>query len=237
MTNLYKIHVLGLVLAFIVTSCSTSNDVVGNRNIQKRKYNDGYYISFNKKYRKDLKDENQANEIPVQEEITDIIESTEIPKIDPETNINDFEKIPEVEVEMTGGLVEVEKPNDAVDSKTEDLNNGHTATKELIFPQMTRQPFNQLIKKKLNIKHSIAEGTHGDGDVRLVLLVILAIILPPLAVFLYEGASNRFIVVLILWLIGWAFAGWIWSVGRGSLGALAALAAVIYALLIVLGVV
>lgn len=67
------------------------------------------------------------------------------------------------------------------------------------------------------------------GDVDLVILVILAIFIPPLAVYLKEGATSRFVLDLILALIG--VVGW-WIF---PFAGLAYLAAIIYALIIVLG--
>ena len=67
------------------------------------------------------------------------------------------------------------------------------------------------------------------SDVDLVILVILAIFIPPLAVFLKEGATSRFVLDLILALIG--VVGW-WIF---PFAGLAYLAAIIYALIIVLG--
>ena len=72
----------------------------------------------------------------------------------------------------------------------------------------------------------------GESGAMLVLLVILAIIIPPLAVFIYEGATTRFWIDLILALVGIGL-----GLGLGGIAYLAALAAVIYALLIVLGVI
>ncbi|MBD3639295.1 MAG: YqaE/Pmp3 family membrane protein [Crocinitomicaceae bacterium] len=66
----------------------------------------------------------------------------------------------------------------------------------------------------------------------LVLLIILAIILPPLAVGIYEGITGRFWLVLVLWILGWGVGWWL----LGGLGGLCSLVAVVLALLIVLGV-
>lgn len=72
---------------------------------------------------------------------------------------------------------------------------------------------------------------HQEDSTMLIILVILAIVLPPLAVYLYEGVTNRFWLNLILALLGWGF-GWIlfphlaWAAG---------VVAVVHALLIVLG--
>jgi uncharacterized membrane protein YqaE (UPF0057 family) len=67
----------------------------------------------------------------------------------------------------------------------------------------------------------------GDADVNLLLLVILAIIIPPLAVFLKKGAPDTwFWVTLILWLA--AFSYFVFK-----LGSLFALVAIVIALLVV----
>lgn len=65
------------------------------------------------------------------------------------------------------------------------------------------------------------------GDVELILLVIIALFVPPLAMFLYDGAAtSRFWISLILLLL--AIPLW------GFLGAVALLASVLYTLYIIL---
>ncbi|MCB9224599.1 MAG: YqaE/Pmp3 family membrane protein [Crocinitomicaceae bacterium] len=66
----------------------------------------------------------------------------------------------------------------------------------------------------------------------MILLVILALILPPLAVGIYEGITGRFWLVLILWLLGIGILAWLLP----HLFYLGWILAVILALLIVLGV-
>lgn len=64
-------------------------------------------------------------------------------------------------------------------------------------------------------------------DVELILLVIIALFVPPLAMFLYDGeASSRFWISLVLLLL--AIPLW------GFLGAVALLASVLYTLYIIL---
>jgi uncharacterized membrane protein YqaE (UPF0057 family) len=67
----------------------------------------------------------------------------------------------------------------------------------------------------------------GDSDVNLILLIILAIFIPPLAVFLKNGVDKWFWITLILFLLAFSFLFF-------KLGGLAGLAAVIIALLVVL---
>jgi uncharacterized membrane protein YqaE (UPF0057 family) len=91
--------------------------------------------------------------------------------------------------------------------------------------------------KKTKIKDVLkavkeAKSSRSDDAIMIVLLVILALILPPLAVGIYEGITGRFWLVLVLWLLGWGVGWWL----LGPLGWLCSLVAVIMALLIVLGV-
>ena len=73
--------------------------------------------------------------------------------------------------------------------------------------------------------------TGGSSSVSLVVLILLAIFISPVAVYLYDNkASKRFWIVLILWLVGIGL-----GLGFLSLFGLALLVAIIYALLIVTG--
>jgi uncharacterized membrane protein YqaE (UPF0057 family) len=59
------------------------------------------------------------------------------------------------------------------------------------------------VKKELRA-FKIAKKAGKEADTDTLLLVILAILLPPLAVYLYEGEiNNRFWISLILTLLGW----------------------------------
>jgi uncharacterized membrane protein YqaE (UPF0057 family) len=67
-----------------------------------------------------------------------------------------------------------------------------------------------------------------EADTNTILLVILAVLLPPLAVYLHQGEINtKFWITLILWLLGFLAFTWIaW---------LPLLASIIYALFVILG--
>jgi len=91
-------------------------------------------------------------------------------------------------------------------------------------------------EKKMRLKHLKAElktlmalKEQGyETDTNTFLLLILAILLPPLAVYLHQGEINtKFWITLILWILGWVF----W----GALAWVPALPAIIYAILVILG--
>lgn len=73
-----------------------------------------------------------------------------------------------------------------------------------------------------------ARKAGSDADVNTLILVVLAILLPPLAVYLHEQETNtKFWVTLLLFLLGIA--------GAVFFSWLLIFAAVVYALLVVLG--
>jgi uncharacterized membrane protein YqaE (UPF0057 family) len=87
------------------------------------------------------------------------------------------------------------------------------------FNSLSRKEKKTRVKEvKKEIKaYKAAKKAGKEADTDTLLLVILAILLPPLAVYLYEGEiNNRFWISLILTLLGW-------------------LPGVIYALVVILG--
>jgi len=85
--------------------------------------------------------------------------------------------------------------------------------------------------KQLNaqLKTLMALKEQGyETDTNTILLVILAFLLPPLAVYLHQGEINsKFWICLILWLL--AFVAFVWVAW------IPLLASIIYALLVILG--
>ena len=87
----------------------------------------------------------------------------------------------------------------------------------------------KLKEAKKELKNFKAAKKRGEEvDTNLVLMIILALLLPPVAVYLHDNAATtRFWITLLLFLLGVAgvfIFGW-WAI----------LAAIIYALIIVLG--
>jgi uncharacterized membrane protein YqaE (UPF0057 family) len=75
-----------------------------------------------------------------------------------------------------------------------------------------------------------AFGTHGNTDLETLLLVILAIIAPPLAVLIETGLSKAFWIDLILALVSGSF---LFGIGLPLIQGLAGLSAIILALLVI----
>jgi uncharacterized membrane protein YqaE (UPF0057 family) len=95
------------------------------------------------------------------------------------------------------------------------------------LPRKEKKEKLREFKKELK-KFRAAKKRGEEVDTNTVLLVLLAIILPPVAVYLHEGTTNtRFWITLLLFVLG--------VTGIFIFGWWAYLAAIIYALIIVLG--
>ena len=225
-----KSGIIGLITLAILASCSTSNDVVSGRGIQKRKYNDGYYISLGKKFNKTNKDV-KVEEVILSEETAENFKvettkeaekSTETsPLITPASNNEVIAPTTDNDASTVTTTSEIETDENEISNQVEVLE------EETISYEPGRIYSPKMIKTK------ISENAGADSTVMLILLVILCFILPPLAVFIFESASTRFWIDLILWLLGWGVGWWL----LGGLGGLCTLVAVILALLIILSVI
>lgn len=214
----------GLVAVVLMFSCATSNDVVSGRFIQKRKYNDGFYIANGKRFNKTDKVKTDQND-----ELVYTDSKTETTKEAPVKNGAPVElqnNVPASEPLIIAETPEVKTEN--VAEQNSDIAVKNEENNEEVSVKSERK------KEVKTIQTKLSENAGSSGDVMLVLLVILCFILPPLAVFLFEGATTRFWIDLILAIVAIGF-GW-WFFGPGIAG-LCGLIAVIYALLIVLSVI
>lgn len=95
------------------------------------------------------------------------------------------------------------------------------------LPKAEREKKLKAAKKEIK-KFKTARKAGKDTDTNTLLLVILAILLPPLAVYLHQGETNtKFWVTLLLFLAGIA--------GAFFFSWLLIFASVVYALIVILG--
>lgn len=219
-----KSNIIGIVLSvFVLASCASSSDVVDGGLFQKRKYNKGWH--FNKK----SKIEKNSGIIQDGKENLDYAVVQESVK---EENTGDI-KIQEKETTSVDAIEETASKEVNKDLKVEDSKN--LMLEKFIkadFSLSERRHLNHEKSTRLNKYSNISSVSNIAGDVELLILVILAIFIPPLAVGIYEGITSRFWITLILWLLAWGIGGAFLGFG---LAGLFSLLAVIYALLIVLG--
>ena len=217
---------VSLIATLILGSCASSNEVTGGGFLQKRKYTNGVYFKGNG----NLKGTSAKNE-----EELDIFKGEERNSKKYVTSTTaSSETTSELETIFAEESVQAEEMTVLTDGVASE-NNSKTKTITAVETEQSsniesQREVNQL-SKKVNLRKKTQKAP--AGDVELILLVILALIIPPLAVYLYEGATQRFWIDLILALVGWGIGFWLLH----GLAWICALVSVIYALLIVLEVI
>jgi uncharacterized membrane protein YqaE (UPF0057 family) len=232
-SNLMKLKstFFGLVVLALLASCSTGNDVVSGRSIQKRKYNDGYYISSNNKFKNKATAEKTEAVATIENataQSNEFVQPANTPSEAPVllTEANSTPAIP-------AGTANTNQVTETTDEVT---NADHSIAQPLDLnkkKQKTGFKPGRISAPKM-IQSVTDSGSAADADVMLILLIILALFLPWLSVLIFEGATGRFWITLILWLIGIGVGYWLFG---GGLAWICGLVAVIYAILILLGVI
>ena len=219
---------LSLIVTLILGSCAGSNEVTGGTFLQKRKYTKGIYFKNNGDIKgASVKNENEELAILKTEELkskTHITSTTAVSE-----NTNETQEV--FGEEIKGSKMELENSS-VSDAISIDESTG-TISNTTIDEEKTAEV--RIVEKQLSAKNSVKQKRSNapSSDVELIILVILALIIPPLAVFLFEGSTQRFWIDLILALFGYGVGFWL----LGGLGWICALVSVIYALLIVLEVI
>lgn len=192
------------ILAFAVSSCSSLR-------IEKRHYNGGFYIETGSK--------NKTSGIKAE------VHSAEIDNVDAKA-----EQVSVIaESSETAAAPTPVTPQTAV---RENVYTNTAAGNEVNSsePQTTSETNKSKEAKKQNAVSGKEKTSAPASDVPLWVYVILAILIPPLAVYLKQGLTNMFWIDLILFLLGYGlfrFTPYLWG---------AAFAAVVIALLVVFDV-
>lgn len=218
---------LVLVATVILGACSTSNSVVSNKLISKRKYNKGFHIN-KKAHLKDSK-ETLASE-DLKEESKETRKSTFRKSNDNSTTVASVSK-EEITSEVSEesyeevSYIESTRFEDNVPSEFSD-------SEEDIYIAETIQEEKPSQNTVSELVESVSSGARPDDTVMLILLIILCLILPPVAIAIYRGIDTIFWIDLILFIA--AIGGW-WLVG--PLSGIAGLASVIIAFLVIFDVI
>lgn len=204
--------IVGLIVLFIgsqlIVSCSSGDKVLNQ--FSKRKYLKKYKKE-NTKYKDNIDEYKYALEVD-----------------EPKNESLNYEPsiIEEVE-EVDNSLVVFEKENNVMDEHSMLTVNDELLLEELNDVLLPIEVDIELEKELFEEEAVISNSNLPDDDVMFVILVVLAILISPLAVFLKEDQiTNNFWINLILWLLGFGI------LGIGFLG-LFWLAAIIHALLVV----
>ena len=224
-----KILLLSVITAFLF-SCSTSNDVVSNGFLQKRKYTKGWHVNKTQKVSKkkgeieinDLDSESQdlaANmPVSVKRDRLETYQSTVLKSNQESRAVALTTLVEPKENKITSekkSIAIVSNSNTEVKQETTSLN---IATKQV----------------KPNKEEQLNRGGGASGSM-LILLIILAFFISWLSVGIYTDWAT---FPTILNLIFWLFAGGIFiGIGNASIGVGFGAIAIIHALLILLGVI
>jgi len=185
-----------LVLTAIISSCSTSSDVASNRKIQKRKYNKGFFVGNNNL---SLKKKNEEVGFVTQDEI---IENENKVNIESVVNVENKSVVKEVSVVTNA----VNHLNSTVDKRDNNIsaNENNVGFSNLIVDNKSVknnvQP--EKLNKKVKITQKEKKGSSG-GDM-LILLVILALLIPFIAVGIKtDWDLIKVLICLILCILFW----------------------------------
>ncbi len=168
--------------------------------VEKRRYLDGYHVEWNHRHDKQT----------VLNEKTDLVQEEKVIEASPyeEENASSSKvEVPQVQVQPSNVTVAKLERNNDKQNRAQKPNKGkyhQTTARENV--EHTTNVF--APKAELNFDAS------NQSDEEDLLLIILAIFIPPLAVFLHEGSWNttcwiNLILTLLFWLPGIIHALWV----------------------------
>ena len=218
----FKITFIAIIsFVFALTSCNTSLEVV------KRKHRKGYHVSLsNSQNQKTQVFKAGSKDLRVENKI-------ELVYIDsPAVDTSDVDEL--LPPDYKSYLADIDSP----DIDTTKLINTTLLKSKLTLAQKIKTV--KRIKKKVRqLKNQnglkAASDDDIDSDIMFLLLLILAIILPPASVYLIKGRDSfSFKLNLILWLIGFLGLG-LAAITAINLVWLAYVLAIVHALFVLLG--
>lgn len=184
---------LGLA-ALILASCSTSSSLVNNSILEKRRYSKGYHVNIQGFNNQNIKS----------------VKSEEIERADAKP-VNAIEASTTAQASLAGELTDADfKPKTvspfSSSSTTTKAENANTNLATEIVEIKNHERTGKRISKTHQNSSSIATPAPvmpQSGGGSLLLYIILAILLPPLAVGLLYGIGTEFWISLVLSLIFW----------------------------------
>jgi uncharacterized membrane protein YqaE (UPF0057 family) len=193
-----QIIAFSLTLIFLV-ACSSSNNVVSNRLLQKRKYNKGWHVnpstSIDKLSRSDSEKEEYTENKSKNYSKTELKKEATQPTDEKNGiitgNFSKINEVPKIIVKKKNRKDNLTKKNSYLDENP-----------------LKSAPFFQVKKAhiaKLDTKLA-TNNSLSDSDLLFILLLILCFIVPPITVGIQRGFDSRdFLISLILFLIAVVF--------------------------------
>jgi uncharacterized membrane protein YqaE (UPF0057 family) len=188
----------------IVTSCSTSNVVAQNIRIQKRKYSNGYHISF---FKKPSKKNTQVidSELKTDENIVEnSLEKASVSQLNiPENAISSVE-VENTVIENNQIKQTATTSNSPLNSLNRKQNNSNSISIHNSIKRVDNKELSISRKSLRTIIKSQKSGKIDDEKLIFILLLILAFLLPPLSVLLYTNIDwKKVIIATILTCLWW----------------------------------
>lgn len=187
-----------LIALISITSCKTSSDVISDRGIQKRKYNKGFYLA-------------QKSSVPQVKSVAPEVESTSSmsetsSEVDRPTQVvvNNRTEAQSAVVTNTAAAKTAQTQSASTPSAAKKTSDALAQ----ITPEKTKRqtgPASFKIKPRATASTQLPleRGEFAADETETLLLVILAILLPPLAVYLLRGIGTEFWISVLLTLLFW----------------------------------
>jgi len=185
-----KNYLIPLISIFLLASCSTSEDVVSKGFLQKRKYNKGFHKSFRKN--------TKTNKLESKEELALVENHTNSTSVSKEESRNTNVVTTNNHVSTTDKNISNAEYTPVKKATTKRINKIANRVAEKIENTISKE--SSVTKVKKENKKSDNSDTKDDTDI--LLLYVLAIFIPPLAVYLVtDGDTNTVILNIILCLL------------------------------------
>lgn len=189
-----KLAIFMALVIFLGSACKTTNDVISERGIQKRKYRSGFFVESRSNAAKPDKLAQAQKSAPLSEtaEVHFEEKSTHAPAQSEvqNTDVNDLSQNTPTEVQQKAST--------------------HTSVEQVKRNQIaTSEPVDSKSTRTLQVDHTATTTTvdlntdEQSDEVALLIYIILALLLPPLAVFLLYGISTEFWISVLLTILFW----------------------------------
>jgi len=195
-----RVGFAALAMIGFMVSCSTSNDVASNRKIQKRKYNKGFFIDFDKKFGKGASQNEEeivtTNVVIDEKEVVMVEEVTA-----PVSMTAEAAKVEDKAVEVVNPVQEEVVVEEATVEYATSAPEVNTVSAEKIKFEKSTKANIKMIKPGLKfIKHKQkkAEMSKSNTSDDAILYYLLAIFIPFLAVGLVTDWDLRQVLINVL---------------------------------------
>lgn len=180
--SLLQLSGIFMMITLVLSSCNSSIE------ISKRRHSKGYYVSIGS-------DSHKAKS----QKATELNNAATSKKEEAKVAVEETEATVTTESSDVAVAPAAKTENTEVSTATTTVTAGKTVT-----DKVAKQSKGSKLKKAIQLKKALKKNKLEDNtDVALLLLVILAIILPPVAVYMVKGLEAHFWISILLTLLFW----------------------------------